>query len=122
MSGRLLLLDETDRGVDENHTENDGGVQPITEKRLDDSGSDQDVDERWAELEKESQERPAPLLDRHLIQAELVSSVLYRENIQAKGRSRSRAGPLPLVQVGGANTLQAAGSSLLVLHAREHEM
>ena len=59
----LRLLDEADQRVDQDHAQDDRGVDVLTEQQRRQGGSQEDVDQRVVELEEHApQERVAPCL------------------------------------------------------------
>lgn len=54
---RFTLLNEADDGVDQNHREDDGRVDPVSEQRSDPCRRDQDIDEQVIEVLEETLEQ-----------------------------------------------------------------
>ncbi len=57
----LAFLDEADDGIDQDHAQNHGGVDAMTQRAGDRGRNQQQVDQNIVELQQEAHERPASL-------------------------------------------------------------
>ena len=83
---RLGLLEKTDNGVDEHDAENNGGVHPLTEKRGDAAGEQENVNKRLVELLKELHPRRRATARGDAVRAELLLAAADFIRRQAGGK------------------------------------
>ena len=69
---RFTFLNEAEQRIDDNHTQNDGRVQPEPDHQLDESGGKQNIDQDVVQLHEKPHERPSLASLRQLVSPVLL--------------------------------------------------
>ena len=83
---RFALLEESEQGVDQDHPEDDPGVDPEPEHQFGEARAQQDIDQDVVELGEEAHERPAPLAGRKPVGSMLGEAPGSLRGIESRGR------------------------------------